>query len=277
MLNITSKKILITGGAQGLGRLFAEKGVEEGAQVIIWDINTIMLEQAANDLRSKGGKVFTYVVDVSSITSINEAAEKVHNEIGDIDILFNNAGIVVGKYFVDHTSKDIDKTFGINVTGPMHIANTFLHGMIRSGGARIVNIASAAGLVPNVKMSVYAASKWAMIGWSESLRLEMEQGGHDVKVTTVTPSYIDTGMFKGVKTPLLVPIITPKKIVNLVWMGMKKGKIYVRAPRIVGVIPFLRGIFPARVFDFICGKLLGIYSSMNDFKGHEKKVDTPKE
>ncbi|WP_263078714.1 SDR family oxidoreductase [Endozoicomonas sp. Mp262] len=275
MLTTQSKKILITGGAQGMGRLFAEKGVQEGAHIILWDINEVGLNRTAEELRKQGGQVRTYTVDVSCAESIHRAAEQVQNDVGDIDILFNNAGIVVGKNFSEHSSSDIDKTLAINSAGPMHVTNAFLHGMIRSGGARIINIASAAGLLPNPKMSVYAASKWAVIGWSESLRLEMEKGGHDVKVTTVTPSYIDTGMFDGVKAPFLVPIIKPEKMAELTWQGMKQGKVYVRAPKIVGLLPFFRGIMPARAFDFIGGKLLRIYSSMDDFKGHGPSREQP--
>ena len=271
MKNTAAKKILITGGAQGIGRLLAEKAIQEGAQTILWDINPTSLEQTAKELRDQGGHVFTYVVDIASAEAITETAKQVKADIGEIDILFNNAGIVVGKHFIHHNTTDIDKTITINTTGPMHIASAFLPGMVRHGSARIVNIASAAGHVPNPKMSVYAASKWALIGWSESLRLEMEQGGHDVKVTTVTPSYINTGMFDGVKAPLLVPIIEPQKVVDLVWKGMKKGSVYVRTPKIVGILPFVRGILPTRLFDFIGGKLMGIYSSMDDFEGHKSK------
>ncbi|MDD7805535.1 MAG: SDR family oxidoreductase [Endozoicomonas sp. (ex Botrylloides leachii)] len=275
ILNINEKNVLITGGAQGIGRLFAKKAIEEGANVILWDINSTSLEQTARELRKKqGANVFTYTVNVSSVSAINEAAKQVFNDVGTIDILFNNAGIVVGKPFIEHTEADIDKTLAINTAGPMHVTNAFMHGMIRNGGARIVNIASAAGLVANPKMSVYAASKWAVIGWSESLRLELERAGHDIKVTTVTPSYINTGMFQGVKTPFFVPLIQPQKIVDLTWEGMKKGKIYVRAPKMVNLLPFLRGILPTRVFDFIGGKLIGIYNSMDEFKGHTAPTPT---
>ncbi|WP_330927093.1 SDR family oxidoreductase [Candidatus Sororendozoicomonas aggregata] len=278
MFSVSSKNVLITGGAQGIGRLFAEKTLLEGGQVVIWDINEAAMNKTATELRSRGGSVSTYVVDIASPASIKQAADQTRSDIGDIDILFNNAGIIVGKDFTDHTSADIERTLNINTAGPMHVASAFLHGMLKNGEARIVNIASAAGLLPNPKMSVYAASKWAVIGWSESLRLEMERGGHDVKVTTVTPGYIDTGMFEGVKPPLLAPIIKPEKIVDLVWEGMKKGKVYVRAPWVVGLLPFFRGILPARVFDFFCGKLLRIYTSMDHFKGHgasRKQPGTP--
>ncbi len=275
MFSLSSKNVLITGGAQGMGRLFAEKTLLEGGRVVLWDINETALNDTATELRSRGGSVSTYVVDVASVASIKQAADRVRSDIGDMDVLFNNAGIIVGKDFTDHSPADIERTLNINTAGPMHVTSAFLHGMLKNGDARIVNIASAAGLIPNPKMSVYAASKWAVIGWSESLRLEMERGGHDVKVTTVTPSYIDTGMFEGVKPPLLVPIIKPEKMADLVWEGMKKGKVYVRAPWIVGLLPFVRGIMPARVFDFIGGKLLRIYASMDDFKGHSASQKQP--
>lgn len=267
------KKILITGGAQGMGRLFAEKGIAEGAHVILWDINESALQKTAEALRHKGGQVYTCTVDVSCAQSIDKAAEQVLRDVGSIDILFNNAGIIVGKHFSEHSSRDIELTLAVNTIGPMHVTRAFLPGMIRNGNARIVNIASAAGLLPNPRMSVYAASKWAVIGWSESLRLEMEKSGHDVRVTTVTPSYIDTGMFNGVRPPLLAPIIQPEKMVDLTWQGMKKGRIYVRAPKIVGLLPFFRGILPTRLFDFLA-KRLGIYNSMDTFQGHTGQEHT---
>lgn len=90
----------------------------------------------------------------------------------------------------------------------MHIALELLPEMILRGSGHIVNIASAAGFVSNPKMSVYVASKFAVVGWSDSLRLEMERNKTGVHVSTVTPYYIDTGMFAGVKT--LIPILKPE-------------------------------------------------------------------
>ncbi|MDA1382144.1 SDR family NAD(P)-dependent oxidoreductase [Plesiomonas shigelloides subsp. oncorhynchi] len=98
----------------------------------------------------------------------------------------------------------MNQTLAINTNALMHICREFLPGMLEKGEGRIVNIASAAGMVSNPKMSVYCGSKWAVIGWSDSVRLELEMAGYrNIKVTTVTLSYIDTGMFAGVKAPLL--------------------------------------------------------------------------
>jgi len=116
-------------------------------------------------------------------------------------------------------------------------------------------------------MSVYAGSKWAVLGWSESLRLELEQIGPNLKVTTVMPSYIDTGMFAGVKAPLLTPILQPDTITEAILNAIKRNKILLRKPFIVNLLPLLHGILPTRVFDTVTGRWFGVYTSMNDFTG----------
>ena len=131
-------------------------------------------------------------------------------------------------------------------------------------------MASAAGLMSNPKMSVYCASKWAVIGWSDSLRLELEQKGYyDICMTMVMPGYVDTGMFEGAKAPLMTPILKPETIVQKVWESMKKGKIVVRSPWTVYLVASMKGMLPIRLFDFIFGKIIGVYKSMDEFKGHE--------
>ena len=213
-----------------------------------------------------------YQVDVSDIADIESAAYTVLEDIGYVDILFNNAGIVVGSPFAEHSHEDIKKTVDINVSGVMHVALEFLPSMLQRRSGHIVNIASASSFLPNPKMSVYAASKWAVLGWSESLRLEMERDNTGVNVTTVTPSYINTGMFDGVKAPLLTPLLEPSEITKEVIQAIKSDKILLRAPFMVNLTPVLRGVLPTRLFDFIADKF-GVYNSMDTFHGHgpEKK------
>ena len=157
----------------------------------------------------------------------------------------------------------------INAEAPMYVCRAFLPGMMKKREGRIVNMASAAGLIANPRMSVYCASKWALIGWSNSLRLELEQQGYDdICVTTVTPSYVATGMFDGAKAPLLTPILRPAPFVARVWEAMKKGKLVVRAPWTVPLVATMKGVLPMRMFDLVVGKAFGVYSSMEEFKGH---------
>jgi short-subunit dehydrogenase len=269
MKTVVNKVVLITGGAMGVGKKLAEQSVRAGARVVLWDVNEKALQETAKELSAQGGEIHTYLVDVSDVTAIETNAQRVLRDVGTVDILFNNAGIVFGTAFINHTVEQIERTMRINTLGVMHVARVFLPGMIRKGEGNIVNMASAAGYIGNPNMSVYAASKWAVIGWSESLRLEMKKNGlHNIQVTTVTPSYIDTGMFTGVKAPLLTPILKPEVITKAIWQGMLRGKAFVRAPIIVNLLVILKRILPVQVFDFVVGDLFRVYTSMDTFKGH---------
>lgn len=268
MKTLTNKTVLITGGAMGVGKMFAQKCVEAGARVILWDINAEALRSTVAELKNQETEIYSYIVDISDITSIENNARQVLNDFGAVDILFNNAGIVIGADFIKHTTAQIERTIRINTLGVMHVARLFLPAMIQQGSGHLINMASAAGYIGNPNMSVYAGSKWAVIGWSESVRLEMKQAGFkNIHVTTVTPSYIDTGMFAGVKAPLLTPILQPTAIVNAIWQGMLAGKAFVRAPLIINLLPFLRKILPSKLFDLIVGDWFGVYRSMDTFKG----------
>ena len=240
MSEIKNKIALITGGASGIGKLMGKLLLQKGLHtLVIWDVNESLLQTVAKELRQEGYRVLSYTVDVMNTEAVISTAEQVKKEAGKIDILINNAGIIVGKSFVEHTHQEIDRTMIINSSALMHIAKVFLQDMIADKNGHIVNIASAAGLVSNPKMSVYVASKWAVIGWSDSLRLEMENNHTHVKVTTVTPYYINTGMFDGVKStviPIVDPMVAAKKIIN----GIEKNKLFVRMPGIVYTLLFVK-------------------------------------
>lgn len=278
MTRIRRSTVLITGGASGIGKLMGLRMLQlKCARLVIWDIDEPKLDHTAAEWSEQGYDVYPYLVDVSKTIEVEEMAADVLESIGKVDILINNAGVVVGKDFSEHTTEDINATIDVNIRGVMQVTRVFLAPMIKSGSGHVVNISSASAMIPNPKMSVYAGSKWAVLGWSESLRLELEQLSRRLKVTTVTPSYIDTGMFAGVKAPLLTPLLDPTEIVEEIISAIRDDKILVRAPQIVSLLPFLRGVLPTRLFDFTARKL-GVYTSMESFKGrsgqgeHEPKV-----
>ena len=223
--------MLITGAASGMGRLYAERAVAEGAKaVILWDRDAGALTRVAGILGDRAGAgtiVAPYVVDIADLGAIAQTAQRVRTEVGDPDVVINNAGIVRGAFFWEHDNgADTRPTMQINALAPMYITREFLPAMMANRGraSRIVNIASAAGMLSNPRMSVYAASKAALIGWSDSLRLELRQQRYgQVKVTTVCPSYISTGMFEGARGPLLTPVMTPEYVVDRVWQAMLAG------------------------------------------------------
>lgn len=268
MSSFENKIVLITGGASGIGFLMGKKALRRGAEkLIIWDVNSEGLDKVSAELGSKGYSVSTELIDVSDHEGVLKAAEKTLEEHGRVDILFNNAGVVAGKQFSEHSMESIKKTMDVNSLGLMYMARAFLPAMIENNFGHIINIASAAGLTPNPGMTVYAGSKWAAVGWSESLNLEMEKNGHPIKVLTVMPSYINTGMFDGVKTPFLTPLLDPDRITDKILNAVERDKDRLREPFMVKLTPFIKGILPAKAYNFVAGKIFGVYQSMDTFKG----------
>ncbi|MEZ5157948.1 MAG: SDR family oxidoreductase [Candidatus Nanopelagicales bacterium] len=271
MKNVKDKTVLVTGAAMGLGKLFAQKAVEQGAAaVVLWDINEQVLQETADELAAAGGTVHPYIVDVSSSDAIANAAQMVREDVGTVEILFNNAGIVRGNQYFWETEdvSAIQQTMAINSLAPMFIAREFLPGMIElETDCRIVNIASSAGLVANPRMAVYAASKWAAVGWSDSVRLELEQAEHThIKITTVCPTYINTGMFDGAKGIFLTPMLEQEEVVDGTWKEMLKGGPFLIIPWTSRLNKILTGILPVSVRDFYLDHA-GVYHSMEEFSG----------
>ena len=274
MKSVKGKTVLVTGAAQGLGKLFATRAVDEQASdVVLWDVNESALKDTAAELEARGGTVHTYVVDVSSARKVHDAAELVRSEVGDVHVLINNAGIVRGNgYFWENDLKDVDATVKINSLAPMYTAHEFLPAMIASGEeCRLVTIASSAGLTPVPRLAVYCGSKWAATGWSDSIRLELEQAGHKhVRVTTVCPTYINTGMFDGAKGILFTPMLEQDNVVSDTWKEMLKGGPMLVLPWTSRLSKAVTGVLPVRARDLWLQRT-GVYDSMANFTGHAKK------
>jgi short-subunit dehydrogenase len=268
MKPLKDKIALITGGASGIGKIMVRLLLERNVHVVIWDIDQQKINETIAEFSNKGA-IKGYIVDISDVVQIQNTAKKVKEEIGIIDILINNAGIVVGKYFHEHTIDNIQKTMEINANAPMIITNEFLADMMQRNSGHICNIASSGGLVSNPKMAVYAASKWSVIGWSDSLRLEMRQLKKNIHVTTVMPYYINTGMFDGVQSK--IPILEPEKVALTIIKAIEKNKKMITIPGyIYRLTRTAQGLLPLKAFDWVAGSLFGIYKTMEHFTGHKK-------
>ena len=267
---IQGKTVLITGGASGIGKIMARLMLQRKATVLIWDINQNGIDATIKEFSSHGN-IYGFKVDISDIKQIQDTAKIVKSKIGVVDILINNAGIVVGKYFKDHSVNDIVKTMNINSNAPMHITMEFLNDMIVQNSGHICNIASLGGVISNPKMSVYAASKWAVIGWSDSLRLELTQMKKAVKVTTIMPYFINTGMFDGVKSK--IPILEPEATALTIVKAIERRKKILSIPGYLYRVTRLgQAIMSINFFDWFAGNILGIYNTMEHFTGRKKKL-----
>lgn len=259
---------VITGGASGIGRLTAERLLARGARVLLWDIDAAGLQRVVNEF-SRKGDISGRVVDVADPDDIQEAAEAAFALLGrDIGhlLLVNNAGVIVGKRFHEHTTADIRRTSAINAEAPQLITRAFLPAMLRAGTGHVCNIASAAGLSANPRMAAYVGSKWSLVGWSESLRVELEQLGADVAVTTVCPYYINTGMFDGVESRL--PILEPARAADDIVRAIERRSKLVTIPGYIYRLTRLsQGLLSMRGLDWLAGNVFGVYKTMEGFRG----------
>ena len=268
MTKIKGRTLLITGGASGIGRIMGRMALQRGAKkVVVWDINEDNIAATESELKSYG-EVKGYKVDVANTEMVKQMFALTTKECGDVDILINSAGIITGnKTFAEQSQLDIDRTMAINATAPMTIALQALPPMLERNVGHICNIASAAGFIANPRMSTYAASKWAVIGWSDSLRVELQEAKSNVHVTTIAPYYISTGMFDGVRSRI-IPILKPEWVAKKILNAIEKNKKINSWPLGYHLIRTLQALLPLRALDLLC-KVLGIYNALDHFKGRK--------
>lgn len=248
-----------------MGRMALERGAR---CVAIWDIRE---EQVAATVAEFAplGRAEGFRVDVSDAGSVAAAAAETRRRCGEADIVINCAGVVTGNRTFDRQSvAEIERTMGVNATAPMLVALEWLPAMIARDRGHICNIASAAGMISNPRMSVYVASKWAVIGWSDSVRIELHEARSRVRITTVAPYYIDTGMFAGVRSRIF-PILDPERTARKILRAVERNRDFRGIPWGFHFIRFWQGVLPTALFDLLFGRCFGIYSTMDRFTGRK--------
>jgi len=272
LTEIRGKVALVTGGANGIGRLLADAFAADGARLILWDIDEQALLRAKDALSARGHSVDTQVVDLTSPEQIAAAAREALSTHGKVDILINNAGIVSGKPLLELSAADIERTFQVNAIALFHTVRAFLPAMLEDDSGHIVTIASAAGLAGTAKLTDYCSSKFAAVGFDESLRFELKQQGSKVVTTVVCPFYVATDMFAGVNTRFswLLPIIAPEDLVRRIVRAVSRNRRRLLMPWFAYTVWPSR-LLPVAWFDALMG-FLGISRSMETFKGHADRA-----
>jgi all-trans-retinol dehydrogenase (NAD+) len=269
--DLASKTVLITGGARGLGRRLALELGRRGAKLVLWDLDAAALAQAARDFeRELKSPIHVYPCDVTDRAAVRAAADRVRAEVGDPDVVVNNAGVVSGKGILELSDEQIERTFDVNALAPFWVTRAFLPAMVEKNSGHVVTVASASGLIGVARLADYAASKWAAVGFDESLRSELRTLAPGVKTTVVCPYYIDTGMFDGVKSrfSFLLPILREEDVAKRVARAIERDVPRVIMPALVHLVPPLR-LLPVGLFDRVAD-LLGVNASMDEFVGHGK-------
>jgi short-subunit dehydrogenase len=267
MKTLAGKNVVITGGAAGIGREMALTFSREKANLAILDVDPAMLDETVDGLQADGIDVRGYRCDVSDPQGVEQTADQIRRDFSRIDILVNNAGIVVGKPAAEISYADMRRTVDINLLGVMWMTRQFLGGMMSANSGHIVNIASAAGLLAVPRLADYCATKFAVVGYSDALRMEMKKFGcPGVRISCICPSVIDTGMFKGFTPPLLNPLLDPATVARQIVQTVKREKDFLKIPFMVKMIPFFK-LLPASWVDRLVA-LTGTNRAMDHFVGH---------
>jgi all-trans-retinol dehydrogenase (NAD+) len=267
MTDIRGSRALITGAASGIGRLLAMELGKAGASLVLWDIDLQGLGVTQDELRLAGYDADIYACDLTRREDIEAVAAETLARSGPVDILVNNAGVVSGKHLLAISPAEIERTFQVNTLALFWTARAFLPGMLERDRGHVVTIASAAGLAGTSKLTDYCSSKFAAVGFDESLRVELKRQGSKVVTTVVCPFYTDTGMFDGVRTrfPWLLPILEPQYVVRRTVRAIQKDRRRLVMPRFV-YSGWATRLLPVDWFDALMA-FFGISCSMDEFRG----------
>lgn len=199
MADLLGKWCVVTGAASGIGRATAEALQAEGARLVLCDIRKQEVDQLALDLRARG-EVLSYAVDVALLPQMARFSDFVREQIGVVDVLVNNAGIIKTGGYEDTTFEAWHQVMEVNFWGALHATKLLVPPMVERGAGSIVNIASASGIVGFSKLTAYSTSKFALVGFSEALRAELAPTG--VSVSTICPGLVRTSIAQNSDLPL---------------------------------------------------------------------------
>lgn len=197
MNDLKNKNALITGAGKGIGKAIALALAKEGVNVILLARTQDEIENVAAKARSLRVKALAITADVADINSVNTAVEKALAEFKTIDILINNAGIASFGKFLELEPADWERIIQVNLMGTYYVTRAILPNMIERQIGDIINISSTAGLNGNALTSAYSASKFAVLGLTDSLMQEVRK--HNIRVTALTPSTVATELSKELK------------------------------------------------------------------------------
>lgn len=201
MKKLENKVAIITGGADGIGRAGALRFAQEGATVVIWDMNEEKGRETVSIIETEGGKAIFNKVNTASFTEVETATQKVIEAFGKIDILINNAGITRDSSLKKMTPEQWQQVIDVNLTGVFNCSKCVSDHMVAKGFGRIINTSSVVALYGNFGQTNYVATKAGVIGMTKTMARELGRKG--VTVNAVAPGFIATEMVKKMPEDVL--------------------------------------------------------------------------
>lgn len=207
---LKGKTALITGGANGIGKATAEKFLDNGADVIIWDVDAEKGEAFAKTCQNKGLKTKFYSVDTTNFDAVQKATDQAVLDFGKIDILINNAGIIRDASLKKMTPEQWNSVIAVNLTGVFNCTKAITPVMIENSFGRVLNASSVVGIYGNYGQTNYVASKSGVIGMTKVWAREL--GKHGITVNAVAPGFIQTEMIGDIPEKLLEGMMSRSSI-----------------------------------------------------------------
>jgi NAD(P)-dependent dehydrogenase (short-subunit alcohol dehydrogenase family) len=250
--SLAGKVVAITGGARGIGRATAAALIAQGARVAIGDIDAPLAAQTASEL---GSGTLGLPLDVTNRESFDAFLTETETQLGPLDVVINNAGIMPIGPFVDETDGTARRMVDINLHGVIHGSKLALERFLPRGRGHLVNIASVAGKGGFPGGATYCATKHAVVGLSEAIRAEVRKT--DIDVSIVMPVVVNTELGSGLQKSRGVKVVEPEDVANAIVEALQSGRVDVFVPREMKVLFRVMNVVPRGVADFVTKVLKG--------------------
>jgi NAD(P)-dependent dehydrogenase (short-subunit alcohol dehydrogenase family) len=259
MSQLAGKVILITGGARGIGLAIAESAVRAGARVAVADIDTSAAIGVATRL---GEDCRGFGLDVTDSSQFEQVVDQVEAELGPLDVLINNAGIAEASARVGDQSRElIDRILAVNLNGVINGTLSALKRMEPRGHGQIVNVASQAGRITTPALAAYTASKFGVVGFTDTVRFEYRSSG--ICVSCVMPGPVDTEIMAGTRKVPLIRMVKPEEVARETIAAIEHRREDVFVPRSSGYLVRLGGVLPPRARERVV-RLFGLHRVYSD-------------
>ena len=237
------KVAVVTGAASGIGFAVAARAAAEGMTVVLADIDTGKLRDAAAALRGTGADVHSVWVDVSDRQSVTDLARRVREDAGEVWLLVNNAGVYLSAPFTQMPAADWEFVVGVNFCGVVHCMQAFLPGMVERDGGHVVNTSSIDGLVTVRNAAGYVAAKHAVSALSETVYRELEEAGSSVGISVLCPAAVATDILNSARHrpsrlgpaapaperdyPPLDGVMQPPEVADIMFAGLAERRFWI--------------------------------------------------
>ena len=269
--NLSGKVVAITGGARGIGKATAEALVRKGSRIAIGDLDTELAEQTASAL---GGGTVALALDVTDRGSFAAFLDEAERQLGPLDVLVNNAGIMPVTKFVEEGDDSIRRQLDLNVYGVLAGTQLALERMLPRRSGHVVNLASMAGKAGVPGIATYSGTKHAVVGFTEAVRAELRDSG--IEFTYVMPVTVNTALTEGVSDTRGVKKVEPEEVAEAITEALETGRVDVYIPSSLKYTTAIGGIMPRRWREAL-GRVMGVDKLISDVprsarRGYEERA-----